>query len=380
MRAHGGRVVSSPHAADLADHARSAIVPDGFGWLDGSGGLLERPIELWITTRMTHVLSLDGVLRSDPLSTAAAGHGVGALLDGPLRDEVHGGWRATTEDDSKQGYGHAFVVLAGAGAAAAGVARGEELLTEALAVFTDRFVEGSAALVVDAWDRGWTDSGDYRGLNATMHTVEALLAAHDVTGDPALLDRAVLIAEWVAELCTTWDAGLPEHFDLAGRALPEYHRRLPADPFRPYGVTLGHLFEWARLLTQVDLAAGSSVYAPTAAALVARARRGWADPGFGYTTDFDGTPVVAARMHWVVTEAVMAARTLGHAADADAWWDWGTAAFRTEDGSWRHELDEQDRPAATVWVGRPDVYHAWQATMQPLLPPTASFAGAVLTH
>ncbi|WP_344931743.1 AGE family epimerase/isomerase [Saccharopolyspora gregorii] len=38
-------------------------------------------------------------------------------------------------------------------------------------------------------------------------------------------------------------------------------------------------------------------------------------------------------------------------------------------GSWRHELDEHNRPAATVWEGKPDLYHAYQATLLPRLRP-----------
>ena len=36
------------------------------------------------------------------------------------------------------------------------------------------------------------------------------------------------------------------HFDPQWRALPDYNRDTPADPFRPYGATIGHWFEWAR--------------------------------------------------------------------------------------------------------------------------------------
>ena len=40
-------------------------------------------------------------------------------------------------------------------------------------------------------------------------------------------------------------------------------------------------------------------------------------------------------------------------------------------GSWHHELDEHNRPAATTWQGKPDVYHAYQALLlasRPLAP------------
>ena len=39
-----------------------------------------------------------------------------------------------------------------------------------------------------------------------------------------------------------------------------------------------------------------------------------------------------------------------------------------ENGSWHHELDPANRPAATTWPGTPDLYHAVQATLIPRLP------------
>jgi hypothetical protein len=33
------------------------------------------------------------------------------------------------------------------------------------------------------------------------------------------------------------------------------------------------------------------------------------------------------------------------------------------DGNWWHQLDETGRPTATTWDGKPDLYHAFQATL-----------------
>ena len=48
-----------------------------------------------------------------------------------------------------------------------------------------------------------------------------------------------------------------------------------------------------------------------------------------------------------------------------------------EAGSWHHELDPANRPAASVWPGKPDLYHAVQATLLPRLPLAPSLASAV---
>ena len=42
----------------------------------------------------------------------------------------------------------------------------------------------------------------------------------------------------------------------------------------------------------------------------------------------------------------------------DAVWD-------KEHGSWIHQLDKDNRPLDTVWPGKPDIYHAFQAMLIP---------------
>ncbi|GLY37372.1 N-acylglucosamine 2-epimerase [Amycolatopsis sp. NBRC 101858] len=374
--------------------ARAAHPEGGFAWLDDAGQpVLDRPVETWITCRMTHVFALAR------LQGAATGeqvaHGVGALT-GPLRDPDHGGWYATTTLSEKRAYEHAFVVLAAASAVAAGAEGAEPLLAEALDVVERRFWEPGPGRVADVWDRGWTDLEDYRGANANMHTVEAFLAAADVTGDRVWADRALSIVDHLVHgeaRAHGWL--LPEHYDSGWHVELERNRDEPAHPFRPFGATIGHLFEWARLAVHLKRALGAGApdwLLPDAEALFATAvRHGWAvdgRPGFVYTTDFAGTPVVRTRLHWVVAEAIAAAWTLhqetGEAAYLDRFREWcahADACFvDRERGSWHHELDPENRPASAVWAGKPDIYHAYQATLLPALPPAASFAGALITR
>ncbi len=47
-----------------------------------------------------------------------------------------------------------------------------------------------------------------------------------------------------------------------------------------------------------------------------------------------------------------------------------------EHGSWRHELDPHNRPSGMVWSGKPDTYHAFQATL-PRLPLAPTLAAAL---
>jgi mannose/cellobiose epimerase-like protein (N-acyl-D-glucosamine 2-epimerase family) len=330
----------------LLDFARGAAHPDGgFGWLRADGSLdLTKPRELWINTRMTYVFARAG-------ETELAERGLRALRT-DFRDAEHGGWFSQAGRPSyKKAYEHVFVVLA---AAAAGDA---ELLGEALHVLERRFWEEHHGALADVRSRDWSALEPYRGANANMHGVEAMVA----TGDPRWIERARRItARFVG------GAHVVEHHDPLWRPLPDYNREEPAHPFRPYGITPGHGFEWARLAH--GLGFGAEARRLFAGAL----HDGWDGSGFVYTVDFDGAPVVRARLHWVLCEAIAAAAVLGEREHERAWWAHAEQHFVDRaGGSWWHELDEHDRPASTVWDGKPDVYHALGAVEASLRPATS---------
>lgn len=376
--------------------ARSVHPEGGFAWLDARGRpQLDRPVELWITARMTHCFAL-GRLLGHADSEDLVDHGVRALT-GRLADDRHGGWYAASaadgpSDGHKETYGHAFVALAASSAVAAGHPDGGALLDRALSCFEQRLWSEDDGLVVDRWDEAFDRLDPYRGLNANMHSVEAFLAVTDVTGDLLWRERALRIVRRVlCDLAPQWQWRLPEHFDSAWTPLPDYNRDLPADPFRPYGATVGHGLEWARLALALEatLDEPPAWLADAALRLFDRAvTDGWAvdgRPGFVYTTDWEGRPVVRERMHWVVAEATATAASLGQrtgdprfAAVYELWWDHIKEVFVDADGgSWWHELGPDNRPSQTVWSGKPDIYHALQVTLVPRLPLTASLAGGL---
>lgn len=380
----------------LAFAARSRLDTGGFGYLGDDGRVVAgRPVEAWIVARMTHVFGLAHLL-GRPGSAELAEHGVVALRSGPLRDAAHGGWRASTTDDAKTAYVHAFVLLAGATAAAAGVAGGRALLDEALAVWQDRFWDDDAGLAVEEWDAGWTRLEDYRGVNANMHGVEASLAAADATDDPRVRDRlraqaARTVERVVHGFARERDWRLVEHFTADWEPLPEYHRDRPADPFRPFGVTVGHQFEWARLSLHLHAALPeppAELLADAVALFEAAAERGWAAdgrPGFPYTLDWSDRPVERARMHWVLCEAVAAAGVLAQVTGrqryrdlARLWRQHGEQAFADPaTGSWQHELTPDGQPGTGTWSGRPDAYHLAQMLLLDGRPVRGSVAAAL---
>ncbi|MBA8826440.1 mannose/cellobiose epimerase-like protein (N-acyl-D-glucosamine 2-epimerase family) [Saccharopolyspora lacisalsi] len=368
----------------LVDFATASRLPEGgFGWLDATGALAQRrPIATWINARMTHVFSLAHGF-GDADTAALADHGVAALT-GPLHDDEHGGWYSSTDDSSKGAYEHAFVVLAAASATAMGRPGAEELLTEALHTVETHFWDEQAGLSRESWDREWTSTEAYRGANSNMHLVEAFLAAGDVTGDPTWHRRALRIAEYLVHtVAAAHHWRLPEHFTPDWQPLPDYNHDQPQHPFRPHGSTPGHGLEWARLLIHLEATLGTGapdwLLDDARHLFDAAVDHGWnADghPGFVYTLDWQDRPQVRARMHWVIAEAILTASTLYHRTNEDRyarWYDtfWDYARTHHVDpgnGSWHHELTPGGQPASSVWSGKPDAYHAYQAALLPVLP------------
>jgi sulfoquinovose isomerase len=377
----------------LLDFARHVVRPDGMAaWLDDSGSPdPSHPAQTWITARMAHVHYL-GSLRGVPGCDVIARRLMQGLAT-VARDSAFGGWNETVPPDpaaDKSAYTHAFVILAAATGTMAGDEAAHEVLEQALALVDDRFWEPSFGRFADAWSPDWRDQREYRGMNANMHLVEAMLAATDATADPRWAQRAVGICEFVLDCASKNDWRIPEHFDAEWVADLEFNRETPADQFKPYGATVGHAFEWSRLIAQTAPLSSDRVrFVEGAKSLFARgAADGWArdgQPGFVYTTDWTGTPVVADRLHWVVAEAIAAAAVLERMTGLDVyatsyaqWWDYAAAfLIDLDEGSWRHQLDSANRVSSTVWDGKPDIYHAYQAVLISQLPPSTSVAAAI---
>jgi mannose/cellobiose epimerase-like protein (N-acyl-D-glucosamine 2-epimerase family) len=376
---------------------RSRDPHGGFGWLHDDGALdTKRAAELWVTCRMIHTYSLSHLM-GRPGDGALVDHGLAALR-GRFRDAEHGGWFAAVDakgpkDSAKEAYGHAFVILAAASATAAERPGARELLEDALEISEERFWDDDAGMVRESFTRDWSTGEKYRGTNANMHTVEAYLAAADALGSAQWLRRAVRILDRaVNNFARENDWRLPEHFTEDWVPIHDYNGETPAHPFRPFGTTVGHSFEWARLTVQATASteqggmAAADWMIPAALSLYGTAvRDGWevdGAQGFVYTLDQAGTPVVRERLHWVAAEAIGAAAVLyrrtraeKYADDYRRWWEYvGEFHLDRQGGSWWHELGADNLPSHTVWSGKPDLYHAVQATLIPRLPVSPALA------
>ena len=267
----------------------------------------------------------------------AAEHGLAFLREAHRSDD--GGYRLVVTADgdpvdrTRSAYGHAFVLLAYARAADAGIDGAREGIAATHALIEERFRDDAGLLRSDC-DAEWTEVEPYRGQNANMHACEAYLAAYEATGEDRYLDRARRIAEAIAvDLASETRGLLWEHYTPEWEHDFGYNADEPRHQFRPPGYQPGHHAEWAKLLALLDRYDAEEPAASIDGADIDwydRARelfdvavdRGWAENGFVYTHAADGSPLVEDRYGWALAEAIGAAAALAERAatrgDADA--------------------------------------------------------------
>lgn len=349
-----------------------------------------RGIELFLNSRMAHACAI-AQLKGIPGAGSLLDHAVWSVRE-VFCDPVHGGWVSTLDNPGgrKSTYDQVHVGLAAASGYAAGHPEASALLDQAIEVIETHLLDPDTGMLLETFAPDWSDSEPYRGANVNMHGVEAFLAMGDVTGDPVWHHRALHIAERIINRgARELNWYVPEHFDTNWQVLLKYNSDQVDHPFRPYGATLGHSFEWARFLIGLH----SSPAIPNTPWLVEAAHNlmvaafaGWAAdgrPGLPYTVDWSGGVVSGLRMHWPLCEAIQACAAYDTATagtEFERWyrrcWDQATA-FICPDGGWLNELDADLRPSTRVWPGRPDIYHIAGALNVPTLPPTPFLTLAV---
>jgi mannose/cellobiose epimerase-like protein (N-acyl-D-glucosamine 2-epimerase family) len=383
-------------ALGLLNFGRRFPSPGGGSYYLGDDGTpwKDRNRETWITSRMAHVYSMGAMMGVEGCKELAEAAIKG--LRGELHDKVNGGWYAglTCNGEivpTKQCYAHAFVILASSSALLAGIDGAKELFEEALLTYDKYFWNEEEGLSCDTWNTEFTVLDEYRGINANMHTVEAFLAAADAfealascpEDEEKVLkyrNRAGRIIDHVLEWAKYNDYRIPEHFTVDWKPDLDKNKEKPDDPFKPFGATPGHGIEWARLVAEWALSAKPNKkddYVDSACRLYGRAvKDGWnADgaEGIVYTTDWEGKPVVRDRMHWTLAEAINSSAVLFRLTGQGKYKDDYATFMKYLDnvvldhatGSWFHQLDENNELKGTVWPGKSDIYHAFQAMLIP---------------
>ncbi len=372
----------------------------GFYQLDASG----RPLkpkpghngterQLHDTSRMVHSFAVSKLM-GRPGANTFIDHGMDFLWK-RHRDNKNGGYFWGVDDDrptspEKQAYGHAFVLLAASSAKVVGHPDADRLLADVTEVLYTRFWEPAVGATSEEFAADWRTISDYRGQNSNMHLAEALMAAFEATGEQTYLDGAQSIAELIINRharAQGWRVA--EHFDANWNVDSKY----VGDPvFRPKGTTPGHALEWSRLLVQLwELGERKTDWLPNAAKhLFSNAvKTGWntGSGGFYYTLDWDNVPDQTDRFWWPCAEGIAASAVLASVDENPLFEEWYRRIWQFVDahvidrklGGWHPELNDQLEPISRVFEGRPDIYHALQSCIIPLLPPTGSITRGLIS-
>jgi mannose/cellobiose epimerase-like protein (N-acyl-D-glucosamine 2-epimerase family) len=253
-----------------------------------------------------------------------------------------GGRVAEVLDATNHCYGLAFVLLACAHAAMAGLDEARPWIAETFDLMERRFWEPRHGLYADEATADW-QLAPYRGQNANMHATEALFAAFEATGEVRYLDRAALVAEHI----TVRQAGLTdglmvwEHYRADWSVDWDYNRHDASNIFRPWGYQPGHFTEWAKLLLILERHRPLPWLLPRAEALFERAfDKAWDTQHeglvYGFGPDFAWCD--DHKYHWVQAESLATAAVLGARTGQAVYWDWYDRLWAY---CWQHWVDHE---------------------------------------
>lgn len=375
--------------------ARTINPSGGFFECDAQGEVKRDPSAtcgVHMSARMVHC-SVIGELMGRPGHQDMIDHGMATIWN-RHRDPVAGGYHwaiggSGPADTTKQGYGHAFVLLAASSASLVGHPLATSMLADVTEILNTRFWEEAHGAIAEEFTSDWGPLGPYRGQNSNMHLTEALMAAYEATGERDYLSKAERIAELIIR-CHAQACGyrLPEHFTENWQVDEAYSGH---EMFRPSGTTPGHSLEWARLLLQLWALTGKDRdwMAEAARALFFQSMSlGWDRDhgGFYYTLDWENRPSRPAKLWWPLCEGAGAAAFLNahfpgdfHEQSYRRIWNRIAGSFiDNEKGGWHEQLSADLKPEYTLFTGKADIYHALQACLIPLYPAEGSLTRVIL--
>ena len=187
--------------ARLLEFAKKSKVKEGgFGWLDENGVVDQsKNIQSWINSRMLYVFSAARNMKMEGFDLEIE-HGL-TSLETLMFDKQNGGWfrevsKTGPVETNKTCYELAFILLASS-TAATNNPRAEQILNKALTIFEKYFWDEKYGMAKEIWNQDFSELDPYRGVNANMHMVEALISVYDFTAEPKWLKMALRITESV---------------------------------------------------------------------------------------------------------------------------------------------------------------------------------------
>lgn len=289
-----------------------------------------QPGDIVSHTRAIYLMAVGHELTGNPAYLEQVRLGTNFLLE-KFRDPQHGGWVEAVGPDgklkngNKRLYSQAFVIFALAHAYR--TTHDPRYLEAAWLTWQNirlRFADGKGGYRA-GMNRDFSSRMINNTQNPIMHLFEALLALHQASGDPAVLQDAESVAKLVAYRLME---GLPDGTARIAELYDDDWRPLSGE--RGGYIDIGHQFEWAFLFSAGSEAGLSAIYAEVANRLIDYAIAN------GYDTGESGvrasiTPdgkINHQRGFWQQAEALRA--LMHHAAIRDRSDLWGRVTQMTE--------------------------------------------------
>ncbi len=342
LRDHIRRIISFYHPVCIDNEFGGYI-----NQLRDDGSIFDRKTKHLVgTCRFIYNYSLAYLVLNDSAYQEAAAHGLRFLQEVHRQPDGAFAWvlqGREVEDDTRHCYGHAFTLVAAAGATKAGVGGAAALASQVYDLLEERFWEPDAELYVDEIAAGgWHAIEPYRGQNSNMHMCEAMLLAFEATNEVKFLDRAHLLAKRICvDLAEKADGLIWEHYQTDWSHDWDYNKDDPKNLFKPYGYLLGHFTEWAKLLLILERYRPEDWMLEHARSLFDVAlEKSWDDQkgGMHYTFSPDGRILDTDRYYWVLSETFAAAALLALRTGDPVYWDWYDKTWSFSD---RHFVDHE---------------------------------------
>ena len=324
----------------LDEHARSVLSFYFPACIDPAGGFHQyfrpdgepersnRQRHLVGSARLTISFAVGARHFGEPGLLEAARHGVDFLRSAHFNPATGGyAWildNGQVRDGDNQAYGIAFVLMAHARAAQAGVQAARPLVAETFDFLERHFWEDGASLYAETRSADLQRLAPYRGQNANMHCCEALIAAFEATGERRYLDRATRIAhQLTVTLAQRTQGRIWEHYDAHWQQDFNYNKGDPNNKLRPWGYQPGHFTEWAKLLLQIHHHAPDAWLPARAKDLFDQAMAMGFDAQHGglyYGVAPDGSICSSGKYSWVQAETIAAAAALAATLGDGMYW------------------------------------------------------------